>query len=355
MFRAMLAGRWTIWSRRALRLGLATLACAALWAPHAVARPQEPPPAGPEPSDAELAAARALFQEGIDLEKSGDWAGAQEKFKRVGDVKMTPQVRFHIALCDENLGRWVAAINGFERAADLARGDDKAKSVLENAPERAEKLRARVPRLTIEISGKLTVSEIYLDGSAVAKSLLGTALPVDVGKHRIELRTDGDIKLVRDVELAEKESETVTIEVDDKDPPPPPLVPTTTATAPPPPPPPPPPEPSKVPAYVVGGAGIAFLAGAGVTFALRQSALADVDALCDGEEDCSLSPSELEEATARNDDGKMFNALTFVFAGVGVAALATAGVLYFVVLTPEKGSTVAVGATPTGGFVRGTF
>src|SRR5690606_28697159 len=74
----------------------------------------------PEPAAAqtaeELSEARAAFQRGIELEQAKNWAGALKQFREVGQVKMTPQVRYHIALCEENLGKLVAALGGYELA-----------------------------------------------------------------------------------------------------------------------------------------------------------------------------------------------------------------------------------------------
>ena len=69
----------------------------------------------------ELARARQVFNDGKLLEDKQAWDLALERFRAVARVKMTPQVRFHIALCEENLGRLVQAIKGFELAAEEAR------------------------------------------------------------------------------------------------------------------------------------------------------------------------------------------------------------------------------------------
>src|SRR4030095_11314931 len=64
----------------------------------------------------ELARARAQFQQATELEQAGNFAAAVQAFREVGQVRMTPQVRFHIAVCEEKLGRWVAALGSFELA-----------------------------------------------------------------------------------------------------------------------------------------------------------------------------------------------------------------------------------------------
>ena len=71
-----------------------------------------------------IAEARANFQRAIELEHVGNWSEAMKLFRKVGTVKMTPQVRYHIASCEENLGHLVVALGGYELALAQAEGLD---------------------------------------------------------------------------------------------------------------------------------------------------------------------------------------------------------------------------------------
>lgn len=310
-----------------------------------------------EPSEEDLAAARALFKEGIALEKEGDWVTALGKFQAVSEVATTPQVLFHIALCEENLGRWVVAIQGFEEAAKLAAevGEEAAK-VAENAPARAEALRKKIPHLTLELQGHLVTSVVKLDGEPVERGALGSSIPVDVGTHIITVEKGGAETFREEITLEERDDETLKVVVKDADPDADdgPVLP------------PEPPEqeaPSRVPAVMVAGLGVVSLVAAGAFIGMRQAALGDVEDTCkDPDNLTGCAPS----AEGRADDGKQAETLAFVFGGVGVASLATAAVLWFVVLAPDddaaksSGSArvqprVEVGASPTGLLVRGQF
>jgi hypothetical protein len=303
-----------------------------------------------EPSPEELAAARALFNEGKDDEKRNAWADALEKFKKVAAVKMTPQVRFHLALCDENLGHLVSAINGFELAAEEAkRAGKSAADVAENAPPRAEALRKRVPALKLHPTGRLATSKILLDGSAVQAALLDTEIPVDPGKHVIEVDSAGKPGFRRELSLTERETQTIEVEVDDEDKPIP------TPAPPPKPPPPPAPPPSRLPVWLAGGVGVAGLVGSGVFFGLRQSAIAEVRSHCKNG-DSACDPADY--ATSVN--GQRYGTASGVLLGVGIAGVATAGVLFFV-LGPKKPAAqpsraaLLLGPTPGGATLAGTF
>ncbi len=304
------------WSRKiagALVLG------AALAAP-AVASAQ----ATPE----ELAAARLLFNEGKDLEKQKAYASAIEKFKKVAGVKMTPQVRFHIALCEENLGHLVEAINGFELAGEEAkRAGSTATEVAENAPKRAEALRGRVPTLRLDLKGKAITSKILLDGAAVASSQLGVAAPIDPGEHVVEVHdAAGKATFHKDLKLKEKEVTRLEIPVNDVE-----RAPASADAAPPPP---LPAERSRVPVFLAGGVGVASLIASGVFFGLRAGTISTVAASCADPVNYTGCQSTADVRAAMAS-GRTYSTITGVTLGVGLAGLGAAGILWFVT-SPKK-------------------
>ncbi len=283
-----------------------------------------------EPTDEELAAARALFTEAMELEAANKWRGALDRLKKVGKVKMTPQVRFHIALCQENLGRLVEAINGFELAAQEAKAVG-ADEVMTNAPLRAEALRARVAHLVLDVRGKVRVSKIFLDDREVSLALVGTRIPVDPGPHRVEVRRNGDVTYEMDLTLGEAEQHKLEITIDDPKVKPPP----------PPPPPPPPisepePEPEtelkRLPAYILGGVGVLSFVAAAVTWGLREEAVSNIADNCEDPgalTGCDPDDRELEEVA------EGYDVASKVLVSVGAVSLASGVVLWFV-LAPKK-------------------
>jgi hypothetical protein len=328
-------------ARRALSAIVAGLALAVIPASPSVARAQ--------PSQQDAADARRTFNEGKDLEKQGNYAAALERFKKVAEFKITPQVRFHIALCEENLGKLVSALKGFELAAEEARqAGSSAIEVSENAPTRAAALKKRVAHIKITVNGKLITSKLTLDGAPVLRETLGQDQLIDPGKHRILLESDGAPVFDKDIELKEQGSELVVIESHDTEPveggpavgggPTP--VPQT--------------PPSRAPAYVFGAIGVAGIAVGGVLMGLSQADKNDVLAHCPSGMNC---PSSLR---SEGEQGKTFYTTSFIAGGVGAAFLA-AGVVMFVVLTPRKAKATS-GAAPLvlapalgGASLRGSF
>jgi len=131
----------------------------------AIAGVAAPTLAWADPTEEQLAAARERFKEGRDLEDKGDWEAARKAFEDVGEVKLTPQVTYHLALCDEHLGKWKAAIDGYEKAIKAATAaGDAGKSVLEPATKQRDDLSARMPKMRVEIRGTLEKNdELYVD------------------------------------------------------------------------------------------------------------------------------------------------------------------------------------------------
>src|SRR5262245_30656354 len=122
------------------------------------------PPASAQKAEDDLARLRQLFIEGRQLEGKGQWAEALERFEAVAARKMTPQIRFHMALCEENLGRLVSALRGFELAATEAKElGSSGLDALNPAREHADAVRGRIPKLEIDVHGKLITSKILLD------------------------------------------------------------------------------------------------------------------------------------------------------------------------------------------------
>lgn len=162
-----------------------------------------------QPTPAELRAARALFAEATKDEQAGRWAAALDKLRRVGDVKMTAGVRYHVALCEENLGRAAAALGDYTAARDSAVAE-KNKDVIALVPDAfLDDLRARVPTLAISIPPGMEPSsadlEVALDGQAQSKERLAAPIALDPGVHRVEARAPGRRPFAMVVTLNERD------------------------------------------------------------------------------------------------------------------------------------------------------
>jgi|HubBroStandDraft_2_1064218.scaffolds.fasta_scaffold20080_5 hypothetical protein len=185
------------WKARAAFVGLALAATAG-------------PSFAAEPSKTELAAARDLFSRAERDEDAGHWPDALDKLRRAGTVKMTPGIRFHIALCEEKLGQLLAALADYNAAEAAARAEGN-KDVLDAVADPLAALRTRVPTLIITTPVDVKDAAVTLDGAPLATGLLGTAVPVDVGSHTIQGRASGRQPFSTTIAAVEKQA--VTVEV----------------------------------------------------------------------------------------------------------------------------------------------
>ncbi len=309
-----------------LVLGVATLGAGVLAGPPAAAQTED-----------DLTRLRQLFTEGRQLEGKGQWAEALKRFEAVAASKMTPQVRFHMALCEENLGRLVSALRGFELAATEAKElGSSGTDALTPAREHADAIRARIAKLEIDVHGKLTTSKILLDDTALASKDLGVEVPVDPGPHVIEVRdASGKSTFHKDLTLAEKGSERVDVAVDDRDVPPVQAPSDTGAPA----------SGSRVPAIVVGSVSLAALLGSGIFFGLRAANVSSVESHCNPPGSTTgCSPGDQGAAS----QGKSYTVAADTLIGIGLAGAVTAGVLWFT-LGPKKQAQPAAASSKAAG------
>ncbi len=273
-------------------------------------------------TSAQIEEARRLFRDALAQEVAGDWAGALTKLEAVAKVKLTHQVRFHLARCKEHLGRYTEARGDYRLALYEAQ---QAKAA--EAPEIEQALDAleqRLPTLVLRVPAELAGVQLELDGVRIGAGQLAEPLPVDPGAHRV-------VATLRDGRRWERafvaaDGEAIELEVT------PPAAVATPAPAPPLPSPPqrpspeaaPPPTTSSSPAlapWVAVGVGGVGLVAAGTFYWLHRSAEADLDAGCVND----VCPTALEATQQRSD---RYALLSGVSLGVGAAGLGTALVLW---------------------------
>jgi hypothetical protein len=145
--------------------------------------------AGPPPTEAEIKQARDRFGEARKLEDQGRWAEALTLLQRVGEVKMSPQVRFHIALCMENVGLWTQALDGYQQA--ITEAATTAPDVVKEATEHARKLETNIPTVSITVQGASPGDELYLDRRRIPLDDSPLPIRADPGPHVAEARRGG--------------------------------------------------------------------------------------------------------------------------------------------------------------------
>jgi len=300
-----------------------------------------------------VAHAREEFRRGLSLEAAGKYEEALEVYKAVALVKSTPQVRYHIAFCQETIGDWVDAVGSYRLALADA-NDAKVKDVAKESEAAIAKLEPKIPTLTITRGDGAEAAKVVLDGTELGPASIGTAIQMNRGSHTVEASAPGHEPSRQEVKLDEgsKESVSLTLKVI-------PDAPVQAGGS---------PiqggdEPVKkgpsalIPIGATAVAlGVASLAVSGAFFGLRQSAINKLNAACGP--DKQQCPADLQ-ATATH--GKLYASVSTATFAAGAAAVGLGGVLLIVEASKPKAKKhtqaawVSVDVGLTGGTVFGEF
>ncbi len=172
----------------------------------------------PAPTEDQVTAARDLFRSAERDEDGQLWPEALAKLRQVAAIKLTPGVRYHVALCEEHVGQLASALSDYKEAERQARAEG-ARDVLDLVGMRILDVSARVPRLTIRVAPEGTIAAVTLDGERVALALLGTAMAVDAGQHRVQASSPDHEPSASMVTLLEHESADVVLSLEPAVPP----------------------------------------------------------------------------------------------------------------------------------------
>ncbi len=250
------------------------------------------------PSSAELNEARERFAEGRKLEEAGQFGAALAIFQRVGRVKMTPQVRFHIALCLMNTNRPIDALTNFRTAVNEAGAT--APSVVAEANTHIATLEKQVAIVTVDVLPNDSTLSVTFDERSVTP---GTPFDAEPGDHRIVLQRAGQTVDERRVTFRAGERSRIELSAASS----------TNST---------PSRPvGSIVAFSVAGASVV---GLSVFAILRGERLAKVEASCPSLTGCDRSLESIVR------DGKTYSTAINVFAGIAGAAAVTGVVLYVV-------------------------
>jgi hypothetical protein len=184
-----------------LTLGLTTSALSLGWAPPARAQ-----------TASEIAVAKQWFSDGLAREEKGEFGPALDLFRRAAQVKRTPQIVYHVGFCESRTAALVEALVDLDSAAALARSAHASDVVAAAETELAE-VKKRVPTLQVRLVGSpsraATPARFLVDGSSIALSLLGSAMPLDPGDHSVSIELASGGVATKAVTLAERDAKVV--------------------------------------------------------------------------------------------------------------------------------------------------
>jgi hypothetical protein len=300
-----------------LRIVVLTVAALAMW-------PREARAADSDEGD--VAKAEALFSEGREAMKSGDYVAACPCFAESQRIAPALGTLLNLALCDEQLGRTASAALEFEQFLGLAPADDDRRPIV---TEHLSILRPRVPRLVLQSgAGGPAAWHVTVDANEIRAGDLGRELLLDPGRHAVDVWAAD--RPVRETTVMLDEGEVQTRDLESLASPPlatpaPRAAPRAVAVV----------APSRLPAYVVGGIGVLGLLAGVVTGFMVLDASHTVrdhchDDVCDA------------QGLEANDAGRTLLVANTVAFAIGGAGIAGGTYLYFSAAPrpPARASTV---------------
>jgi hypothetical protein len=295
-----------------------------LVAPAAVAQDQ--------PQAENVAAARALGMQGIQLADSGDCKGAIEKLSRAESLYHAPSILGRLGECQVLVGQIVLGTENLNRVVreELAANAPKA---FRDAKERAKGVLntalPKIARLTVRVEPSDVRPQVTVAGALIPPALLGVERPTDPGTHEIVVSAPGYLEQKSTVTLAEGGTQEVSLKLE-KDPnavaaaPPPAPPAAVVTTAPTQPPADTAPKKNNTLAYVALGVGGAGLLVGGVTGFLALGKKSDLKGCVDTR--CPSSQEDtLDSAKTMATVSTVGFAVGFVGVGLGVVLLLTGG------------------------------
>jgi hypothetical protein len=156
------------------------------------------------------ASARALFEEGVALGEQGDWAGAEDRFRRARTLRASPVITYNLASALVERGKLVEA-SEILRSVD---GEAKAEPELQRSARRLrDELAGRIGRLTVSVIGFSRGDRVQLDEADLLDAQLGVEIPIDPGSHQLRALRAGHLLVSRRVLVASGGNEKVSLNV----------------------------------------------------------------------------------------------------------------------------------------------
>ncbi|HEX6274110.1 MAG TPA: hypothetical protein VFZ53_13775 [Polyangiaceae bacterium] len=289
--------------------------------------------AGAQDQQAEnVAAARSLGIQGVQLADAGKCPEAIEKLSRAESLYHAPTILGRLGECQVVVGQIVLGTENLNRVVreQLPPNAPKAfKAAQERAAKVLETALPRIARLTVNVEPLDAKPSVTVAGTPVPSALIGVERPTDPGKHVVVATAGGYLEARTEVELSEGAHQAVTLKlVPDPSvavvaPPPPVVSPAPVNTAPAPADSAPQEGGGKTLAFVMLGVGGVGLVTGGVTGFLAIQKKSDLD--CPDKTCTGSQADELDSANTLALVSTIGFGVGAAAAVVGVVLLATSG------------------------------
>jgi hypothetical protein len=138
----------------------------------------------------DLAAAEALFRDGKNLMKAGDYAKACPKFIASQRIDPSAGTALNLAACHQKEGKTATAWADYLAAARMGK-EQKNPAITQEATSRAAEIERELSHLTVRAPQGAAGLEITRDGAPLDAGSLDSKIPVDPGPHQIRAQSPG--------------------------------------------------------------------------------------------------------------------------------------------------------------------
>lgn len=163
-------------------------------------------------TDADRAAARDLFTEGVQLQKDKP-IEALDRFQRSYSVFAAPTTALRIAQCKVTLGKLLEGAEGYRALANMSIPKGSPQAFFDaqtTASQELAQVDPRIPRVRINVTpANLPGLQVSIDGQPMNIALVGAARPVDPGAHKVTANAQGYWQIEMTFDVKEREQKDV--------------------------------------------------------------------------------------------------------------------------------------------------
>jgi hypothetical protein len=134
-----------------------------------------------------VAAARALFQEGVGLARRGEYDAAVDRFRRAQALRPAPPIAFNLAAALVHTGDLVEASEILEH---LLRDPLLPRDIRTSATRERDELAPRLSRVTVRLEGEAGGVQVAIDDHELPGAAIGVPVPIDPGAHEVVASRD---------------------------------------------------------------------------------------------------------------------------------------------------------------------
>ena len=147
--------------------------------------------AQPEPEARDVSVARREFRSGVQAARAGSWGEARDHFARSYAINPRVSALFNLAGAQLQTGQLVEAAESYREY--LGRRNEATAANLAESERVVAELEARIPTATLRVDALLEGDEVLVDDAVLNPLLLGQAMPINPGEHRVVVRRDGAV------------------------------------------------------------------------------------------------------------------------------------------------------------------